>query len=73
MKQTRWRVLVECYAVRAREYSDSVALLGQINLSPRECRELMETIRERHESCMAAAEELAQYMKQMADYYDSES
>jgi hypothetical protein len=66
MEQTRWRVLVERYAARAREYSDTVALLGQINQSPTECRELLEEIRVCHESCIVAAEEVTQYMEQMA-------
>jgi hypothetical protein len=52
--------------MRAREFSDAVALLGRTNLSPSECRELLERIRVHHESCMAAAEDVAQYIKQKA-------
>jgi hypothetical protein len=67
MEPTRWRVLVERYATRAREFSDVVALLGRTSLSPTECRDLLEEIRVRHESCMAAADDVNQYLKLMAD------
>ena len=66
MGQTLWRVLVERYAMRAREFSDAVALLGHANLPPAECRELLEAIRICHESCIAAAEDVEQYRKQKA-------
>jgi hypothetical protein len=62
-----WHVLIERYAMRAREFSDAVTLLGRANLSPTECRELLETIRVLHESCMAAARDVEQYVKQKAD------
>jgi hypothetical protein len=67
MKQTLWRVLVERYAERAREYSDAVALLGRANLPATECHELLEAIKARHKSCMAAAEEIDRYVKGEAD------
>jgi hypothetical protein len=67
MEQTIWRVLVERYAKRAREYSDAVALLGRANLPATECHELLEAIKARHKSCMAAAEEIDCYVKQKAD------
>jgi hypothetical protein len=66
MGQGRWRVLVERYAVRAREFSDAVALLGKTGLSSAERRELLEAIRERHDACMAAADEVKQYIEQKA-------
>jgi hypothetical protein len=61
-----WRVLVERYAIRAREFSDAVAALGRANLPPPECVELLEAIRTCHESCMAAAVEIDQHVKQRA-------
>jgi hypothetical protein len=66
MGQGRWRVLVERYAMRAREFSDAVALLGQTGLLSAERCELLETIRERHDACMAAADEVDQYIQQKA-------
>jgi hypothetical protein len=66
MEQTQWHVLVERYAMLAREFSDAVALLGRTNLSPTECRELLEEIRVYHEACMAAAENVDLFLKQMA-------
>jgi hypothetical protein len=67
MEQTIWRVLVERYAKRAREYSDAVALLGRANLPAAECHELLEAIKARRKSCMAAAEEIDRHVKQKAD------
>jgi len=67
MEQTHWRLLVERYARRAREYSDAVARLGRANLPVAECHELLEAIKARHKSCMAAAEEIDRYVKQDAD------
>jgi hypothetical protein len=67
MEQTIWRVLVERYAKRAREYSDAVALLGRANLPAAECHELLEAIKARHKSCIAAAEEIERHIKQKAD------
>jgi hypothetical protein len=67
MEQTRWHLLVERYERRAREFSDAVALLGQANLPPEDCHELLEAIRARHKSCVAAAEEIDQYVKRRAD------
>jgi hypothetical protein len=67
MEQTIWRVLVEHYANRAREYSDAVALLGRANLPAAECHELLEAIKTRRKSCMAAADEIDRYIKQKAD------
>jgi hypothetical protein len=67
MEQTTWRVLVERYAKRAREYSDAVALLGRANLPAADCHEQLEAIKARHKSCVAAAEEIDRYVKQKAD------
>jgi hypothetical protein len=67
MEQAIWRVLVERYAKRAREYSDAVALLGRANLPAAECHELLEAIKARHKSCMSAADEIDQYLKREAD------
>jgi len=66
MAQTMWRVLVVRYAMRAREFSDAVALLEQANLPPVECSDLLKAITERHVSCMVAAQDVEQYVKQTA-------
>ena len=66
MRQILWQELVERYAMRAREFSDAVALLGRANLPPAQCVELLETIKARRESCMAAADKVHQYVKQDA-------
>jgi hypothetical protein len=58
MEQTIWCLIVERHARRAREYSDAVARLGRANLPAAECHELLEAIKARHKSCMAAAEEV---------------
>jgi len=63
MAQTTWRVLVVRYAIRAREFSDAVALLEQADLPPAKCRELLSAIKARHESCTTAAEDAEQYVK----------
>jgi hypothetical protein len=63
MEKSEWRILVERYATRAREFSDAVALLGQANLPPAECRELLDAISVRHESCMAASDEVEQHIQ----------
>ncbi len=52
--------------MRAREFSDAVALLGRANLPPAQCAALLETVKRRHESCMAAADKVHQYVKQDA-------
>jgi hypothetical protein len=71
MEQTVWHLLVERYARRAREFSDAVALLGQANLPSEECHELLEAIRARHKSCVAAAEEIDHHLKRKADAADN--
>jgi len=71
MEPTIWRELVERYAMRAREFSDAVALLGCANLPPAECRELLEAVNARRESCMAAAEHVDQYLKHNAAMADA--
>ena len=64
MAQTMWRVLVVRYSLRAREFSDAVALLEQADLRPVECGELLNAINARHESCRAAAQDVEQYARQ---------
>jgi hypothetical protein len=66
MGKSLWRILVERYAMRAREFSDAVALLGKTGLSQPERRKLLEAIRERHAACMAAADEVDRYIRQKA-------
>ena len=52
--------------MRAREFSDAVALLGRANLPPAQCAALLGTVNARRESCMAAADKVHQYVKQDA-------
>lgn len=52
--------------MRAREFSDAVALLGRANLPPGRCAALLEAVNRRRESCMAAADRVQQYLKQDA-------
>ena len=66
MRQPLWQELVECYAMRAREFSDAVALLGRANLPPSQCAALLEIVNACRESCMAAADEVQQYLKRNA-------
>jgi hypothetical protein len=66
MNQTTWQVLVENYAMRTREFSDAVAVLGRANLPPAKCVKLLETVNARRESCMAAADKVHQYLEQHA-------
>ena len=61
-----WRELVEVYAVRAREFSDVVARLGQHENRGAEFEELMEEIRRRQALCRAAGDELERYLEQRA-------
>jgi len=62
-----WRELVEVYAVRAREFSDAVARLGQHENSGAEFEELMAEIRRRHALCRAAGDELERYLEQRGE------
>ena len=66
MRQTTWQELVECYAMRARELSEAVALLGRANLPPAQCVALLKAINRHRESCMVAADKVDQYLKQDA-------
>jgi hypothetical protein len=70
MTEPTWRVLVERYAIQAREFSDAVASLGHANLPPSKCGELFEVTKARLESCLAAADAVQQYIKQNADAVD---
>jgi hypothetical protein len=71
MEETMWRVLLERYALRAREFSDAVARLGNANLPPAECRELLDDVNARHDLCMAAAEDVEQYLRQQTASADA--
>jgi hypothetical protein len=66
MNQTMWHVLVESYAIRTREFSDAVALLGRASLPPAQSVKLLEIVNARREACMAAADKLHQYLEQHA-------
>ena len=66
MRQPGWQALVECYAMRAREFSDAVAQLGRANLTPAQCAALLETVNACRGSCMAAADRVQQYLEKKA-------
>jgi hypothetical protein len=54
-----WRKLVQRYAIRAREFSDSVAALGrQVHFGPKASRDLLEEIRTRRDLCNEVANEI---------------
>ena len=63
-----WSELVESYALRAREFSDAVASLGQeVHLGPEAAGEVLNQIQAKHQSCMAIADEIDRYLKLKAD------
>jgi hypothetical protein len=67
-----WRELVKRYAIRAREFSDAVAALGQeAYLGPVASRELLEDIRERRKLCNEVADEVEHYLKPKASASDT--
>jgi len=66
MRQTIWHSLVESYAMRTREFSDAVALLGLANQPPARCVELLEVVNASREACMAAADKVDEYLEQNA-------
>lgn len=63
-----WRKLVELYSVRAREFAEEAARLGQHaytepeRITP-ELLELWREIKKRHNMCDEAGEELARYIE----------
>ena len=60
-----WGELVRRYAIQAREFSDSVAVLGQeTHLAPEACRGSLETIRAKLRACIAAADEIERYSRE---------
>ena len=62
-----WRKLVQRYAIRAREFSDTVATLGrQAHFGPKASRELLEEIRTRRDLCNEVANEIEQHLKNAA-------
>jgi len=56
--------LSEEYALRAREFSDTVALLGRHSLVGPEFLKLFEEIKSQRASCRDAEERLEQYIRQ---------
>ena len=62
-----WRELVQRYAIRAREFSDTVATLGrQAHFGPKASRDLLEEIRTRRDLCNEVANEIERYLKDAA-------
>jgi len=66
--QTTLKELVQRYAIQAREFSDSVAILGllghEMRLDPDTCRNRLETIRRELDLCISAADEIDRYLKE---------
>jgi hypothetical protein len=58
------RSLSEQYALRAREFSDKVALLGQYDHIGREVLKLFKEIKRQRELCSDAEEKLERYLQQ---------
>jgi hypothetical protein len=56
------RELVEAYAIRAREFSDAVARLGQHSHVGPDFLEVWEEIRRRQALCVEAGDELGRYI-----------
>ncbi|HEY7391342.1 MAG TPA: hypothetical protein VH640_22695 [Bryobacteraceae bacterium] len=56
------RELIEVYAIRAREFSDAVARLGQYSHVGPEFLEVWQEIQQRLALCNAAGEELGRYI-----------
>jgi hypothetical protein len=62
-----WRELVQRYAIRAREFSDTVAALGrQAHPGSEASRKLLEEIRTRRDLCNEVANEIGRYLKDAA-------
>jgi hypothetical protein len=62
-----WRELVQRYAIRAREFSDTVAALGrQAHSGSEASRKLLEEIRTRRDLCNEVANEIERYLKDAA-------
>ena len=57
-----WRRLAEVYAIRAREFSDAVAHLGQHDQFGPEVFELLKEVKRLRGLCDAAAAELDRYL-----------
>lgn len=58
-----WDRLVQIYALRAREVSDAVAQLGQLNHPGVDSLDLLEEIKKRQALCIAAGAEIEQYLE----------
>jgi hypothetical protein len=67
------RELEEEYARRAREFSDTVARLGQHNQIGPEISGLMIEIRRKHGLCSEAAEKLDRYIEQQSRFAKCEA
>jgi len=59
-----WRDLIQTYALRARELSDTVAALGKHERLKPESLALLEEIERRRRLCEEAAEKLERYIEQ---------
>ena len=67
-----WLELVQSYAIRAREFSDAVAVLGrEARPGPPPSRELLNEIRRRRDLCNEVADEFERYVKLNTSAADS--
>src|SRR5262245_42603665 len=65
-----WNRLVQIYALRAREVSDTVAQLGQLNHPGVDSLDLLEEIKKRQALCIAAGVEIEQYLERTGHLSD---
>ena len=68
-----WHELVRVYAIRAREFSESAARLGQQASIGPEFLKWWREVQRRHALCNAAGDELNQYIERLGPGSKSES
>jgi hypothetical protein len=68
-----FRELAQLYAIRAREFSETVARLGQIEETGPDLMRLLREINRRRALCSSAAEELDRYVVQKETNLSSKS
>ena len=68
-----WHELVRVYAIRAREFSESAALLGQQTRIGPEFLERWREVQRRHALCNDAGDELNRYIERVGPAAKSKS
>jgi hypothetical protein len=58
-----WQELARQYAIKAREYSDAVAALGEAPVGPQPSQEALKEVRRQRELCNEVADEVERYLK----------